>query len=75
MKKVDIKADGEIQPSLTVKAYSVAQILSAGGASAFAAQKAKNPQSISSKLKSLSTDSFLTQSEADSALKALKNNK
>ena len=76
MGKTGINAEGETQHSfLKVKTYSVSQILSAGGATAFAAQLRKKPQNLASKLRDLSKDSFLTQDEDNSALKTLKDNK
>ena len=76
MGKTGIKAEGETQHSfLKIKTFSVSQILSAGGATAFAAQQGKKPQNLAAKLKNLSKDSFLTPDEANSALKTLKDNK
>lgn len=75
MGKTGTKAGGETQKSFfKVKTFSVSEIMSAGGATAFANQIGKKPQNISIRLEALPSESFLTDEEAKSALKTLKNN-
>jgi hypothetical protein len=73
MGKTGIMAEGETQHSFfKIKTFSLSQIFSAGGATAFAAQQRKNPQNLAVKLKNLSKDSFLTPDEANSAIKFIR---
>jgi len=76
MGKTDLKTGGKEQNSfLKIKTYSISEILSAGGATAFANQIGKKPQNTISRLKALAQDAFLTDEEAESALSILKSNK
>jgi hypothetical protein len=76
MEKSSIKGGGAAQNSFfKVKTYSVAEILAAGGTTAFANQLGKNFQNTSARLKNLPKEDFLTDEEAAAALEYLKNNK
>jgi len=76
MGKTGIKASGETDhSSFKVKSYSVAEILAAGGATAFATKMGKKPQNLSVGLKAFPKDAFLTDDEVEIALQMLKNNK
>lgn len=75
MKKTDTKTGGETQSLLNVKTYSVSEILTAGGTTAFANQLGKNTRHTVERLKALEKDDFLTNEEANAALQYLKNNK
>jgi hypothetical protein len=72
MGKRDIKASGEKEyPFSKIKAYSINEILAAGGADAFADKLGKNFQNIESRLKKLPEEAFLTEDEVLQALKTL----
>lgn len=76
MGKTSIKPIGEAQNSLfKVKTYSVSEILAAGGTTAFANQMGKNQQHTITELKKIPKEDFLTDEEANAALKYFKSNK
>jgi hypothetical protein len=76
MGKRSIITSGETQPSFSShKSYSIAEIMAAGGATAFANKMGKNPDSIDSRLKELPKDAFLTKEEATLALQRLNESK
>lgn len=76
MGKRNIKTSGETQHSFSGhKSYSIAEIMAAGGATAFANKMGKSPQAISERLKKLPENAFLTQEEARLALETLKESK
>jgi hypothetical protein len=76
MGKRSIKTSGDTQHSFSDhKSYSIAEIMAAGGATAFANKMGKNPQSIGDRLKKLPKDAFLTQEEAKCALEMLNESK
>jgi len=76
MGKTGVKTSGETQSSFfNVKAYSVSEILAAGGTTAFANQLGKDTQHTVTRLKALPKADFLTDEEANAALEYLKNNK
>ena len=53
------------------KSYSIDEIMASGGTTAFANKMGKNFQAIGNQLKKIPKDAFLTQEEADAALKML----
>lgn len=57
------------------KTYSVADIMAAGGTTAFANKLGKNPANIQERLNKLPDDVFLTKEEAEKALETLKESK
>jgi len=57
------------------KSYSVDEILSGGGATAFANKLGKNAKGIITSLSSLPNDAFLTDDELKDALVVLNENK
>jgi len=57
------------------KSYSVAEIIAAGGTTAFANKLGKNPQAIDDRLKELPKEAFLTNEEAMRALETLNESK
>lgn len=75
MDKRNSKISGEIPPFSNLKSYSIAEIIAAGGATAFANKMGKSPESISSRLETLPKDAFLTEDEATDALKMLNESK
>ncbi len=58
-----------------LKSYSVEEVIAAGGTTAFANKLGKNPQDLVDYLKGLPEDAFLTDEEAEAALKYLRENK
>lgn len=62
-------------PFSGIKSYSVAEVIAAGGTTAFANKLGKNPQDLVDYLKELPDDAFLTDEEAEAALKYLRENK
>jgi len=62
-------------PFSKIKAYSINEILAAGGADAFAHKLGKDPQRIFERLKALPKEAFLTEEEAAIALKTLSESK
>lgn len=76
MEKASIKASGETQDSFfKVKSYSISEIMAAGGAEAFATKLGKTSQQLIDRLKELPKEAFLTEEEAEIALKMLRDNK
>ncbi|HEY2583951.1 MAG TPA: hypothetical protein VGI43_19235 [Mucilaginibacter sp.] len=76
MGKKDIKTSGDTQnlfPKL--RAYSVDEILAAGGTTAFANKMGKTAQSLIDHLKNRSKDAFLTDEDVADALKMLNESK
>jgi len=57
------------------KSHSIAEILAAGGATAFAGKMGKNADAIKDRLKKLPKDAFLTKQEAVRAIQTLNENK
>jgi hypothetical protein len=76
MGKRNFKLSGETShPFSGHKSYSIAEIIAAGGATAFANKKGKRPQTIAGQLKKLPEDAFLTTQEAIHALEILNEKK
>ncbi|MDB5006976.1 MAG: hypothetical protein JWP45_1369 [Mucilaginibacter sp.] len=76
MNKRNIKTSGEGQYSFSGhKSYSIAEILAAGGATAFANKKGKSPATVVERLKRMPNDAFLTEEEAMHALETLNKSK
>ncbi len=57
------------------KTYSIAEVMAAGGTTAFANKLGKNPANIQNRLNGLPDDAFLTKEEADKALETLNESK
>jgi len=57
------------------KSYSIAEIMAAGGTTAFANKLGKRPQDIEGRLKKLPDDAFLTDDEVTRALETLNKGK
>lgn len=55
--------------------YSVAEIMAAGGTTAFANRLGKNPKLLAGKLHDLQKNAYLTEDEANISLKTLKDSK
>jgi hypothetical protein len=76
MDKRNIKTSDQTQhPFSGHKSYSIAEILAAGGATAFANKMGKSPETIIERLKKLPNDAFLTKEEATNALETLNESK
>ncbi len=76
MGKRSIKKSDEAIPSFSnFKSYSVAEIMAAGGTTAFANKLGKHPERLVEKLKNLPPDAFLTEEEFALALKTLNESK
>lgn len=76
MSKRNTKIQSDVQSLFSShKAYSVSEILAAGGTTAFANKMGKRPENIVDRLKELPEDAFLTEEEATLALKMLKDSK
>ena len=76
MDKRNIKISHNTEGSFSGhKSYSIAEILAAGGATAFANKMGKSPEAIENRLKAIPKDAFLTKEEAASALKILNESK
>ncbi len=76
MSKRNTKIQSDVQSLFSShKAYSVSEILAAGGTTAFANKMGKHPENIVDRLKELPKDAFLTEEEATLALKMLKDSK
>jgi hypothetical protein len=76
MRKKDIKASNEEQaPFSNIKAYSIDEILTAGGTTAFAEKLGKNWRNLEKRLAELPKDAFLTDEEVSKALKILRESK
>jgi len=75
MDRRNSKISGEAHPFSDHKSYSIAEIMAAGGATAFANKMGKSPESIDDRLKALPKDAFLTNEEAIAALKMLNESK
>ena len=76
MSKREIKAAEEERYSFPkIKAYSIDEVLAAGGADAFAEKLGKNFQNIEHRLKKLPKEAFLTDEEVTDALKMLNESK
>ncbi|MCR8561931.1 hypothetical protein KXD93_30025 [Mucilaginibacter sp. BJC16-A38] len=76
MGKSNIKATDDQQSSFPkFKAYSIDEILAAGGATAFANKLGKNFGDLEARLKELPEDAFLTDEEVEQALKTLRESK
>ncbi|BAU53341.1 MULTISPECIES: hypothetical protein [Mucilaginibacter] len=76
MNNRNTKISDEIQASFPGrKSYSIAEILAAGGATAFASKMGKTPESIEDRLKKLPKDAFLTKDEAADAIETLNESK
>ena len=72
----NIKTTGDTQnPFSGHRSYSIAEIMAAGGTTAFANKLGKNPQAIVDRLKELPKEAFLTNEEAIRALKTLDESK
>jgi hypothetical protein len=73
MGNAGIKAQGDTQHThLNVKTYSISEILSSGGTTAFATKMGKKPQNLAERLKDFPKEDFLTEEEANKALDMLK---
>lgn len=57
------------------KTYSIAEVMAAGGATAFANKLGKDPANIQDRLDKLPNDAFLTKEEAEKALETLNESK
>jgi len=76
MGKRNIETSKEAQhPFSNIKAYSINEILAAGGADAFADKLGKNFDDIANSFKKLPKDAFLTDEEVEQALKILNESK
>ena len=76
MGKITVIKSGEEQPSPSrYRSYSIAEIMAAGGATAFANKMGKNPGVIDDRLKELPKDVFLTNKDAVLALRTLNEKK
>jgi hypothetical protein len=76
MSKRNIETSKEAQhPFSNIKAYSINEILAAGGTTAFAKKMGKSAQGLLSALKSLPEDAFLTDEEFEEAMKTLNQSK
>jgi hypothetical protein len=76
MGKRSIKASGDTQHSFSGhRSYSIAEIMAAGGTTAFANKMGKSPQAIAERLKKMPKDAFLTKEEAIDALERLNESK
>jgi hypothetical protein len=76
MGKNSIKTTGDVESSFPkVKAYSIDEILAAGGTTAFANKLGKNFHGLEARLKELPEDAFLTEEEVQQALKTLRESK
>jgi len=72
MGKKNVEIENEVQPSFAkFNAYSVDEILAAGGATAFADKLGKNSRTLLEGLKSLPKDAFLTEEEFQQAIETL----
>ena len=72
MGKRNTKISRDTQPLFSRhKSYSVAEIMAAGGTTAFANKLGKHPQFIGERLEKLPEDAFLTDDEATRALEML----
>ena len=58
-----------------IKAYSIDEILAAGGTTAFADKLGKNFGDLAARLKELPENAFLTDKEVEQALKTLRESK
>ncbi|SHN35789.1 hypothetical protein [Mucilaginibacter sp. OK098] len=76
MGKNNIKTTENLESSFPrVKAYSIDEILAAGGTTAFANKLGKNFGDLAARLKELPEDAFLTDEEVEQALKTLRESK
>ncbi|MEO8885835.1 MAG: hypothetical protein ABI367_07205 [Mucilaginibacter sp.] len=75
MERRNNKISEEVSPFPGHRSYSIADIIAAGGATAFANKMGKSPESIGSRLKALPKDAFLTEEEASEAIKMLSEGK
>lgn len=76
MSKKNIKIQSDAEPLFSRhKAYSVDEILAAGGTTAFANKLGKHPERLLQKLKSLPPDAFLTEDEFALAMETLNQSK
>jgi len=76
MGKRNTKISRDTQPLFSRhKSYSIAEIMEAGGTTAFANKLGKHPQNIAGQLKKLPPDAFLTEDEATRALEMLNESK
>jgi hypothetical protein len=76
MGKRNIETSKEEQrPFSNLKSYSVDEILAAGGTTAFAEKMGKSWEGLLDALEKLPKDAFLTEEEAETALKMLRENK
>lgn len=66
---------GSRSASPRFKTYSIADVMAAGGTTAFANKLGKNPANIQDRLDKLPKDAFLTEEEADKALETLNESK
>lgn len=57
------------------KTYSIEEVMAAGGTTAFANKLGKKTENIQDRLDRLPDDAFLTEEEADKALKTLNESK
>jgi hypothetical protein len=75
MGKRNVKTSEEEPHTLKFKAYSVNEIMAAGGTTAFANKMGKSWGSLIDSLKKLPKDAFLTDEEVREALKTLNESK
>ena len=76
MGKRNIETSKEEQPSFPkFKSYSIDEILAAGGPTVFAEKMGKSWEGLLDALKKLPKHAFLTEEEAETALKMLRENK
>ena len=76
MSKINIKKTERIQPLFSnIKAYSVNDVIAAGGTTAFASKMGKDFAELIEGLKKFPKDAFLTEEEFDEAMKTLNESK
>lgn len=69
------KNTGPLSSTPRYKTYSIAEVMAAGGTTAFANKLGKKPTNIQDRLNKLPDDAFLTEEEADKALETLNESK
>jgi hypothetical protein len=76
MSKREIETSKEEQHSFSkLKAYSIDEVLAAGGTTAFAKKMGKSADGLLNALKNLPEDAFLTEEEFEEAMKTLNQSK
>ena len=75
MSKKNVEVNDTPDSILKYKSYSFNEIIAAGGPVAFAIKLGKNPQNIIKRLRKLPKNAFLTEEEAEEALKSLRESK